>query len=156
MMARRGVSLAEVLIALVIIVAALLPIVTMTSSNTRKAAFSEYHIFFQARAVRLLEHFGIHPYDRLKAMATGPDGAIEVTLRDPPIPAEFRRKLKHCTEVLSFTELEPGLGRLTATMKWAFPLDHVADPRDARHSFVLSRLVVDPTLSLKKRESLPL
>lgn len=155
-MRRSAFTLTEVLIALAIVASALIPIVTFTSSTMKKAAFSEYHVFFQVRAVRLVEHYSIHRYDRLKELATGTDGAIEVTLEDPPIPAEFRRKLKYCTEVLKFREVEPGLGELTAVMKWAFPLDANPDPATAGHEFVLRRLVADPTLSLKARTELRL
>jgi len=153
---RRAFSLTEVLVALAIIAFALIPIVTMSSTTTKQAVFSEYHVFFQARAMRVLQHYSILPYRDLAMLATGPDGAIHVTLTDPPIPHEFRRKLKTAIEVLEFKELEPGLGKLTATMQWRFPTDTVRQADKIQHQVVMVRFVTDGTWSVRAREGLDL
>ena len=154
-MKHKGFSLVEILIALTVICFALIPIITMSSKNTQKAVFSEYHVFFQSRAVRLLQHYSILSYEDLKLLSTGSEGTIHVTLRDPPIPYEFRRKLKRSSETLTFEELEPGLGMLKATMQWDYPLDSKIKGRK-HHQIELVRYVVDPMLSIKRRKGLEL
>ena len=152
---RKATSLTEVLVAMAIIAFALVPIVTMSGTSNKKAVFSEYHVFFQSRAMRVLEHYSILAYADLKMLATGPDGAIQVTLSDPPIPHEFRRKLKKAIERLEFQELEPGLGKLTAIMQWHFPTDRVVKGK-VKHQIKLTRFVCDPLVSVRKRKELTL
>ncbi len=151
----RAFSLTEVLVAMAIIAFAVIPIVTMSSTSNKKAVFSEYHVFFQARAMRVLEHYSILKYEDLKMLATGDNGAIHITLSDPPIPHEFSRKLKRAVEVLEFQELEPGLGKLIATMQWDFPTDRKVAGK-VRHQFKLVRFVTDPLVSVRKRKELSL
>ena len=149
-----GFSLAEVLIAVCIVAFALVPILTMSGSSSKKASFSEFNIFYQSRAVRVLEHYSLVPYGSLKKLATGDKGAIEVTLSDPPIPYEFKRKLKSGNEMLHFEEFEPGFGKLTATMQWSFPLDPASKKGQFPHEVVLVKFVSDKTWSLSRRNGI--
>lgn len=151
-----GFSLAEVLIAVCIVAFALVPILTMSGTNSKKASFSEFNIFYQSRAVRVIEHYSLVPYSALKKLATGDKGAIEVTLSDPPIPYEFKRKLKSGNELLRFEEFEPGFGKLTAIMQWSFPLDPVSKKGQFPHEVVLVKFISDRTWSVSRRDGMPL
>jgi len=153
---RVAFSLAEVLIAICIVAFALVPIITMSGSSSKKAAFSEFNIFFQSRAIRVIEHYSVVPYADLKIIAKGSKGIIEVALVDPPIPYEFKRKLKSANEALYFKEIEPGLGKLTAVMQWSFPLDPGSTKKKFPHEFVLEKLVSDRTWSLSRRDGINL
>jgi hypothetical protein len=151
---KYGFSLAEVLIAVCIVAFALVPILTMSGSSSKKASFSEFNIFYQSRAVRVLEHYSLVPYSALKKLATGDKGAIEVTLSDPPIPYEFKRKLKSGNEMLHFEEFEPGFGKLTAIMQWSFPLDPASRSNQFPHEVVLVKFVSNRTWSLSRRDGI--
>ena len=152
--ASRGFSLAEVLIAVCIVAFAIVPVLTMSGSSSKKASFSEFNIFYQSRAVRVLEHYSLIPYASLKTLATGNKGEIQVTLSDPPIPHEFKRKLKSANEALRFEEFEPGFGKLTAIMQWSFPLDPKSKKGQFPHEVVLVKFINDRTWSLSRRDGM--
>ena len=152
---RRGTSLVEVLIALAILTFAFVPVVQMTTSTTRQSAFSEFHIFWQARAGRILEKFGQYEYPYLLKWRRA-DGTLPVEFTEPALPVEYSRMLDHWAEACRFEEVEPGLGKLTVTIRWSFPTDRPPPGGERAHELVMSRLVSRPVMTWEAREGLTL
>jgi hypothetical protein len=146
----------EVLIALGILTFGLLPVVTMDQNTTRKGGLSEFHIFFQARAVRVAEFYSSYNYDffrnaLLSAGARRVSLPIEGKIPDPALPVEYARKLAGNNFEESCTiELEDNAGldlvRLTVAIRWRFPLD------DNTHGYTLVRLFARPDVTLTEND----
>lgn len=150
---RRGASLVEILVCLGVVCAALMPVVLATTSSTRKSSFSEHHFFWQVRAMRILEKFAMYDYATL-VERSAKDGRLAFHFPQPACPAEYSRMLKDFTEACTFEEKD-GLGTLTVTIRWSFPLD--GEGRSPRsHELVFKRVVCDPVLTWKARDALDL
>lgn len=145
-------SLVEILIGLVILSFALIPVVTMTRSTARTSSFTEMHAFWQTRIARMEAALTQWDYPFLLSRRR-PDGTLPIQFAEPAIPAEYARLLKHWEEEARFEEIEPGIGRLTVTIAWSFPLDRDAAAR--QHRMRASRLICDPALSWKLHDLLP-
>ncbi|MBI4870875.1 MAG: hypothetical protein HY814_04840 [Candidatus Riflebacteria bacterium] len=158
MRATSGFSMVEVLVCIGILTFGLLPVVSMYQSTTKKGGLSEFHIFFQARAVRIVEFYSSYNYDFFRNALLSAGGGtkaiplpIEGKIADPALPVEYSRMLadgkyeERCT--IQFEENSGvDLVRLSVDLQWKFPLD------DRIHSYSLARLFSRPDITLSDNE----
>ncbi len=153
---RLGFSLVEVLVCLGILTFGLLPIVSMYQSTTKKGGLSEFHVFFQARAVRIVEFYASYNFDVFRALIYSSGGGkvnlpIKSQIVDPALPVEYSRKLDdEKYDEICTVEFEDGaegdLVRMTVDIKWKFPLD------DRVHGYTIVRLLCRPDITQGKNE----
>lgn len=148
----------EVLVCLGILSFGMLPVFSLYQSTTKKGGLSEFHIFFQTRAVRIAEYYTSYNYDSLKNTLLAAGGGsktaelpIEGRIVDPALPLEYSKMLEggkfteRCT--IQFEE-EGGVDliRMTVDLGWKFPLDDLA------HSYTLVRLFCRPDVTLSDND----
>lgn len=159
---RRAASAVELLICSAIMVAAFVPIYTLVQSNQKMAYLGEYHVLARRRAYRALACLEGLPYTSLQEASKGrespPAGIpllptegnrIGFELGDGEMDVEIAQLKDHQGDLyvqrvkgmktdVFFTQLEPGLGRLAALVRWN-------DPTSGHEkSFVTVRFVQAP------------
>lgn len=149
-------SLVEILVAVLVLSVGLLPVLTMTRTTTKKTSFSEFQVFFEARAQRIMEQFMAYNYDYIAALGDLQPGdptpkQLPLDLADPPVPEEYSRKLKPGSySEKAWAAHVPGRGRdmieLTVRLEWSFPT--TPNP----HDYTLVRLLARPDISLTNVE----
>ena len=97
----KGFAFAEVLVALAIVAFALVPLLSMMRSIKRQVAFSDYHVFWQVRAMRVLEHYRLSNINELRFLLK--DGNHRPAFPDTPIPPEYAQKLRKFEDVWFWT-----------------------------------------------------
>ncbi|MBI2945936.1 MAG: type II secretion system protein [Candidatus Wallbacteria bacterium] len=124
---RGGMALAEVLIAVLVLAAAMVPVLFLFPSGARRSAFGEAHLRAHLRARALL--------------GQAIDMAVRTGFRDLPenqsVPASDGSKGR---ETISFEPVRgfEGLWVVTAVVEWAAPLE---DGGGGERSYQLQRLL---------------
>jgi hypothetical protein len=164
---RRGVSLAEIMIVVVLVAFALVPLMNLGQSTHRQAFFTEYHLLAMGRARLVLDLAGaidFQIYDALVTRAGGPQVEIKMEpLLGPGNLAKlyeassadfagqvYQVKLKNVSHDVRFTRLDRDTGRLDVEVKWGYS----GDSRGQDHSVRLSRLVTRRELGVRQRYAL--
>lgn len=162
MRSRRGASAVELLLCSAILAAAFLPIYTLVQSNKKVAYLGEYQVMARRRAYRALACVQGRSYHAIQQAALGGEAPPSDLPRMPPeghriafalgsgerdatiarfqddLGKGYVNKSKRMQTDLYFTELEPGLGRLAALVRWKDPTSK------ATKSFVAVRFVQAP------------
>ncbi|MBI4868563.1 MAG: prepilin-type N-terminal cleavage/methylation domain-containing protein [Candidatus Wallbacteria bacterium] len=148
-MTRRAFTLTEILVALVLIVAAIVPLLGLNTLSRRRGQQGETQLRAQSEAEHLLEHFaGSLGYARLDALL---GDAKELTLSGaaPEIQAALGGvagagvSARDVSRQVRLARLEVGgLIRLQATVKWR------STAPDRELSLTCDRLVSNPRRSL--------
>lgn len=135
-----GMSLIEVLIAAVVVGLALVPIMTLTQSEHRKASFNEFHLLSHYRAKRILALLSSRSFIDIKSnLPMQGNGMFELEIPLPPIGEELKsmaqrdqslaylkqleEKMSNLVERAEWKLLEPGLAKITVSVKWKLPQD---------------------------------
>ncbi len=156
-----GFSAIEILIACCLLTAAFIPVYALMQQNQTDAYLNELHVLGRRKARRVFSYLMGHPYDQIKARATGaapptgvpglpeegaeidvplPTGVEEALLLDAPegqlesYIARIDKMETHCY----FHELEAGLGRLAVHVQWTDPVSNEG------RFYVGVRLIEDP------------
>ncbi len=151
-----GISLVEVLIASVVIGVALIPLLSLGQSETRQANFNEQQLLGRYRARRVAECLAVYGYDALVVMSGATSLAPKANL---PIPLpqindellalaksdssltflkHFSKKMSFYQEIATLEVIEPGLARISITVKWRLPSEAKAMKT---HKIIFSKLV---------------
>jgi hypothetical protein len=158
-MARRGQTIIEVVIAVVLLGCSIIPIMNMLVGTSREAGFSEAHILVQARAFGLLDCQEGLGYDRLLAASSGLETvelAIPAMVPPPWLPRTAAGAKYH--ERLTFRRLTPdgGKGMLSVEVDWVLGTDGCSGRVTRPHVFKAFRLLSRPDDSWLHSIPLPL
>ncbi len=148
-------SLVEVLIAAVVVGLALVPLLTLTQSETHQASFNEQQLLGRYRAKRIAETLATYGYTRLTQLGSASGGGTAMLpIPLPPVPDElkaiaknnrslaylkfFEKKMSLYQEQAVLEPIEPGLARITVLVKWKMPGE---TSKDKLHSVKIYKLV---------------
>jgi type II secretory pathway pseudopilin PulG len=148
---RKAFSLIEIVVALGILSACMVPIIAMMQSGNVRTSFNEYQIFVQIRAERIRQTFLSFPYRDLLRYSMNPSNPVPIPENEPPMPEEYAVKLDEegYVEAWFFTEDEPGIGTLEITIDWKFPGSH-----ELWRNFTLKTIITRSDLSLVQNYAL--
>ena len=120
-----GFSLVEILIALSILTLCMLPVFNLVQSSRVQTTFSDYHVFAQIRATRLLDIFASQPFEELILLdqSTQKGNLVSTGINAPVLPPKLASRLAEdgFKERFYFTVLDNGLGSLEVEIRWKFP-----------------------------------
>jgi len=163
---RRAYSFVEVMLAVLIIAAAMVPILTMFMQQTQVAHFNKFHLLARYRARQVAEGLGALEYDALEALAgtatyglplAEVQGLKGLPLLIPPPTAELQAvagggalppHLEHFAETLSLFQLaayfeeidDKGFARIAVYVTWRVPGEPLTgDPHLLRFTRFVSR-----------------
>lgn len=140
----------EALISVAVLACALVPVLTLSSSTLVKTHFSEYHAFAQARAIRIISKLAMVQFDALEGQFANAGGILQgagLGIADPPLPAEYARKLVSYREACRYERMGDGIGVLTVAISWTFPA--ITGARDlTQNRYELQRVVIRPEVGL--------
>lgn len=84
---KKGFTLIEILVAIGIMGACLIPVLTMMQSGQQKSTYGEFHLFAHIRAMRMMERLTSFSFNHLVASCNDADGMVEV------LPPEYLNKV---------------------------------------------------------------
>ncbi|MBT3785488.1 prepilin-type N-terminal cleavage/methylation domain-containing protein [bacterium] len=154
-MGPRGFTLAEILLAITILVLCLFPVMQMLQSSSTKSSFNEYYVFAHIRAVSILDAYAGYAFEELTTLSLSPtpsSNIVEVANSMSPLPEEYKRRLdpdgweEKCVFSVLGTD---GLGKLRVLIRWKFP-----GPQQPWREYQLERIVMRRNLSLVQQYNL--
>lgn len=150
---RRGFSLLEVLVLVVVVGLAFLPVFSLGSATHRRAFFDEHQQLAQARAKLMLDLAAALDFTLLSALAGGQVSRevvidMEALLGAAPMrrlvepfvatrAAGYQLKLANLRHRVTFVLHSAWIGRIGAEVTWVYP----GDTRGQVHSVRLARIV---------------
>jgi hypothetical protein len=152
---RQGVTAVEVMIAVVLLGAGIIPVMGMLAGTSREAGFSEAHLLVQTRALTLLDCQEALGFDRT-AGAAGDTEDLRIPVNAPPPPAlpVTGAGGTRYAERLSFRRLDAGLGMLLVEISWVLATDRGRAGKP--HVYRAFRVIAAADASWQHRMPLPL
>ena len=153
---RRGFTLTEVMIAVVVLGLCLVPLLTSGTTTHKRSHFAEHHILAASRARTILGMVTSLDFAVLDwiVQSSGGTAPIELDLEKLYEPgsmdllfaaiaggdartASFEGKLDHFSHKVTYERISTDLGRVVVTFDWQYS----ADQGKGNHELVLARLV---------------
>lgn len=139
----RGFSAIEIVVSTLVLACALIPILTLMSSGKKSAAVTEYHVFAQMRAKRVIESVASYPWKEMMKLPVASTGGVIIpgSMTSTAFPSEYENKIKNYEEFLFLENLEDGISLATVKVKWTLA---TGDKR----TYELCRIFCDESVGL--------
>lgn len=165
MQARRGVSMIEIMVVVVLLGLCMIPLMNLGGSQHRQSFFTEHQLLAMGRARMVLDVAASFDYELFDALSKKQndvpvdvelekvfDGGLAQLYAETPGPstASYAVKLDTIKHKLEFRRFDDASGMLTAKIIWTFATDR----NKAEHSVELSRLIHRREVTASRRYAL--